>query len=91
MHGLQANENPELDEQTQAYIEELSGPRKLFGWQEGVLFTIALCWSLFQLSLGSILLLNSTLVRSIHLCFAITIVFTSYPFLKKQKSLLLPR
>ena len=49
------------------------------------MFTVALAWALFQLSLGGILLLNSTLVRSIHLAFAIFIVFLSYPVLKSCK------
>ena len=45
---------------------------------------IALCWSLFQLSLASWLLLDSTYIRAIHLAFAFLIVFLSYPTLRRD-------
>lgn len=64
---------------------ELPGPRQLVGWQATLLFIIALSWSLFQLSLGGILILNSTLIRSVHLSFALCIVYLTYPFLSKAK------
>ncbi len=68
----------------QVILQELAGPRQLVNWQMWLLFAVALCWSLFQLSLGSILLLNSTLVRSIHLAFALFIVFITYPAFKSR-------
>jgi TRAP-type uncharacterized transport system fused permease subunit len=40
---------------------------------------VALCWSLFQLSVTSWLLIDSTILRSIHLSFAFLLVFFSYP------------
>jgi len=67
-------------------MKELAGPRQLVSWQWILLFVIGLSWSLFQLSLGSVLILNSTLVRSIHLAFAFSIVFISYPVFKLPKS-----
>jgi len=45
--------------------------------------TIAALWSIFQLLLPSIILLNSTIVRSVHLTFAIVLVFLTHPMLKK--------
>jgi len=66
-------------------LQEIAGPRRLEGWQRGLLFAIALSWSSFQLSLGSILILNSTLVRSIHLAFALFIIFLSYPVFKSRR------
>lgn len=46
---------------------------------------IAGLWSIFQLLLPSIILLESTIVRSIHLTFAIILVFLSNPMLKKSR------
>lgn len=43
---------------------------------------IAGMWSIFQLLLPSIILLESTIVRSIHLTFAIVLVFLANPMLK---------
>ncbi len=44
---------------------------------------IAAIWSIFQLMLPSVILLDSTIVRSIHLTFAIVLVFLTHPMLKK--------
>ncbi|MBI9104490.1 MAG: TRAP transporter permease [Spirochaetales bacterium] len=46
---------------------------------------IAIVWSIFQLLIASVVLLNSTIVRSIHLTFAIILVFLSHPMLKKAR------
>ncbi len=64
--------------------EEELGLRRVTGWSAYVVPTIALCWSLFQLSLSSWLLLDSTIIRAIHLAFALAIVFLSYPTLKRD-------
>ncbi|MFC2150859.1 TRAP transporter permease, partial [Calditrichota bacterium] len=66
-------------------IQEIAGPRHLDGWQNYLVIAIAFSWSAFQLSLGSILLLNSTLIRSIHLAFAMGLVFISYPLFRSGK------
>lgn len=46
---------------------------------------IAGLWSVFQLLLPSVLIIESTIVRSIHLTFAIILVFLSNPMLKKSR------
>lgn len=46
---------------------------------------VAGAWSLFQLSLPQLVTLNSDYVRSIHLVFAIILVYLSFPALKKIK------
>ncbi len=46
---------------------------------------IAAAWSLFQLALPSVLILNAVYIRAIHLAFAIVLVFLSYPMLKKTR------
>ncbi len=47
-----------------------------------ITFVIALCWSLFQMSTASFLLLDSVFVKSIHLAFAITLVYLNIPMIK---------
>jgi TRAP transporter 4TM/12TM fusion protein len=64
--------------------EEELGLRRVTGWSAYIVPAIALCWSLFQLSLSSWLLLDSTYIRSIHLAFALMIVFLSYPTLRRD-------
>jgi TRAP transporter 4TM/12TM fusion protein len=46
---------------------------------------LAAAWSLFQLSLATVLLLDSVIVRAVHLAFAITLVYLSRPLFKKEK------
>lgn len=64
--------------------EEELGIRYLQGWQKFLVPSIALIWSLFQLSLSSWLLVDSTYIRAIHLTFALLIVFLSYPMFKRD-------
>ncbi len=64
--------------------EEELGLRRPRGLRRFLVPTVALSWSLFQLSLSSWLLLDSTIIRAIHLAFALTIVFCSYPTLKRE-------
>ncbi len=58
------------------------GSRKLIGFSAGLVSIIAASWSLFQLALPKFLLLNSEIVRCIHLAFAITLVYFCYPIIK---------
>jgi TRAP-type uncharacterized transport system fused permease subunit len=64
--------------------EEELGLRRVGGPSAYLMPVIALGWSLFQLSLSSWLLLDSTSIRSIHLAFALAIVFLSYSTLKRN-------
>ncbi|BCR04413.1 C4-dicarboxylate ABC transporter [Desulfuromonas versatilis] len=64
--------------------EEELGLRRVQGPPALIVPAIALCWSLFQLSLSSWLMLDSTIIRSIHLAFAFLIVFLSYPMFKRD-------
>ncbi len=65
--------------------EEEGIARKPLGFEKWVIPTIAVAWSLFQLSIASWLVLDSTYIRSIHLGFALLIVFLNYPVFKKKK------
>jgi len=64
--------------------EEELGLRHVSGWQRFIVPVVALCWSLFQLSLSSWLLLDSTYVRAIHLAFALFLIFISAPTFKRK-------
>lgn len=46
---------------------------------------IAASWALFQLSLPGVLVLESTKIRTIHLAFAIALLFLSSPFFKSPR------
>ena len=67
--------------------EEELGLRRPQGWDRYLVPTVALGWALFQLSLASWLLLDSTYIRAIHLAFALTLIFLSYPTLKRDVTL----
>ncbi len=67
-------------------VEEEEGiGRQPAGISKWVIPTIAVIWSLFQLSIASWLILDSTYIRAIHLGFALLIVYLNYPFFKKPK------
>lgn len=64
--------------------EEELGLRRPRNWGRWAIPVIALSWTLFQLSLASWLLLDSTIVRAIHLAFAFALVFMGYPTLRRK-------
>ena len=73
-------------DKAQRLVDEAEGDiRKIDNWTKWLIPSIAAAWSIFQLSLATFLLLNSTIVRSIHFAFAILLVYLSHPFFKKQK------
>ncbi|MCF6335475.1 MAG: hypothetical protein L3J12_07015, partial [Spirochaetales bacterium] len=47
--------------------EAEGGTRHVTGWSSWIVPVLALSWSLFQLSVASWLLMDSTYIRSIHL------------------------
>jgi TRAP transporter 4TM/12TM fusion protein len=62
------------------------GSRRLSGVPKYLVPCIAAAWSLFQLSLPQFIMLDSVYIRCIHLAFAITLVYLSYPAFKKIKT-----
>ncbi|SMC21044.1 TRAP transporter, 4TM/12TM fusion protein [Desulfacinum hydrothermale DSM 13146] len=46
---------------------------------------VGVCWSLFQLSIASWLILDTWFVRAIHLAFGLLIVYLSFPMFKKPR------
>ena len=63
--------------------EAETGVRSVTGRTQWIIPVIAASWSLFQLALPSVIILNTIYVRAIHLGFAITLVYLSYPLFKR--------
>ncbi|WP_455382748.1 TRAP transporter permease [Salinispira pacifica] len=84
-HYNDLEETEEAREARRIAEEAEIGGKKFSGWNAVAISIIAAGWSLFQLSLASIVILDSVLVRAIHLAFAITLVYLSYPFFRKPK------
>lgn len=74
-----------LEEARKMAEEEEGGFRHLTGWDRWVVPAIAVFWCLFQLSIASWLLIDTVIIRAIHLGFAMLIAFMSYPALKKSR------
>jgi len=79
----EADEGAKIAERIAAEAE--FGSRRLSGVTRYIIPCIAAAWSLFQLSLPDVLILDSIYVRSIHLGFAILLVYLSYPAFKKRE------
>ncbi len=74
-----------LDEARRIAEEEEGIGRRPTDWTRWIIPAIAVCWSLFQLAIASFLILDSTMVRAIHLAFALTIIFLNVPMCKRQR------
>ena len=86
MNQIDMNETDDGIELAKRLAEEEEGiSRKPKGPEKYVIPFIAVIWSLFQLSIPSWLVLDSTFIRAIHLGFAMLIVFLNYPFFKKTR------
>ena len=81
---IQGNEE-DIKKAQQIAEEAESGSRHVTGFSRWFIPVIALSWSLFQLAVASFLLLDATYIRAIHLGFAISLVYLSYPLFKKPK------
>jgi TRAP transporter 4TM/12TM fusion protein len=90
MEKTDINHNQEVDEGAKVaerIAEEAEfGLRRLSGAARYIIPCIAGAWSLFQLSLPQVLILDSVYVRCIHLAFAIMLVYLSYPAFKKRET-----
>ncbi len=72
--------------QAEAMVEEVEfGSRHPKGWQAYLIPIIALSWSLFQLALPKFLILQADHVRTIHLAFALSLAFLSFPTFKTPR------
>jgi TRAP transporter 4TM/12TM fusion protein len=70
----------------QRIVEEVEvGGRNPEGWQRWVIPVVAFTWSCFQFLLPKVILLETVSVRAIHLAFAISLVYLSYPLLGRRQ------
>ena len=75
----------DLDE-AQRIFEEAEGITKILsGWQRWLIPVVAASWSIFQLSISSFVLLEATVIRAVHLAFALFLVFLAHPMFKKPR------
>ena len=65
--------------------EEEGIGRRPEGYTQYIIPFVCIVWSLFQLSIASWLILDSTFIRAIHLGFALLVVFLNYPLFKKTR------
>ena len=84
-----------MDEKRKKELEELlkedtGDLRTLNKYEKILITTIGVSWALFQLAIASVWTIDSTFSRSIHLAFAMAMVFTSIPFLKRHHIKSLP-
>ena len=78
-------ENPEF-RNNQLLAEKIEwGAREFTGLSRWIVPVLAVSWSVFQLLTASVLLLDATLIRSIHLAFAISLVYLTHPVFKKSR------
>ena len=65
--------------------EEEGIGRRPKGYSKYVIPFVCVVWSIFQLSIASWLILDSTFIRAIHLGFALLVVYLNYPLFRKTR------
>ena len=86
MSDLDRLESTEEAAEARRIAEESEmGVKTFSGAQKVAISVIAAGWSLFQLSLASVLMIDTVIIRAVHLAFAITLVYLSYPLFRKPK------
>jgi TRAP transporter 4TM/12TM fusion protein len=68
--------------------EETGDVRALRPFENILVSIVAISWAIFQLALPSVLVIDSTQERAIHLAFAISLLFLLMPALKQPKKYL---
>lgn len=68
----------------QRLVEEAeTGGRDLSGWIRWLVFALAIGWSLFQLGIASVVVMDAFKSRIVHLLFAMLLTFIVFPARKK--------
>jgi TRAP transporter 4TM/12TM fusion protein len=84
MSKVEIDERDDGLELAKRMAEEEEGiGRRPHGPVRWVIPTICVAWSIFQLSIASWLIVDTTFIRAIHLGFALLVVYLNYPMLKK--------
>src|SRR4030042_4961322 len=77
----------EIDKKAKAILEreeEKAGKRALSGSMATLLTIVAISMSLFHLYTAGYMVFTAMVQRSIHLCFALTLIFLLYPAMAKS-------
>ncbi|MBF0452571.1 MAG: TRAP transporter permease [Candidatus Magnetomorum sp.] len=90
MNEIDAKPDDILEEDGLAYAkrlaEEEEGIGRLpVGISAYFIPVIAFSWSIFQLAIASVIILDSVYIRAIHLAFALALVFLNYPMFKRTR------
>ena len=85
-YGKEVNRDSKSDIIGEYRQEVTEGDHGLVGDKSGIstkiTFLVALCWSLFQMSTASWLLIDTLYVKAFHLAFALALVYLNLPALK---------
>lgn len=79
-------DNPPHSQSTGEEYPRLDALPELAGWSRYAVAAIALSWSVFQLGIASVIIVDSVAIRAIHLAFALAIVFLVYPVFRKPRA-----
>jgi TRAP transporter 4TM/12TM fusion protein len=82
------HENDNIESAEDLLKVETGDIRSLRPHENYIVSIIAIAWALFQLALPSVLIIDSTTERAIHLAFAIALLFLVNPCLKRPRKYL---
>ena len=73
-------------DETERFLKAETGDiRKLKSLEQKLVAVIAVSWAVYQLALPSVVVINSTTRRAIHLAFAMALLFLLTPFYRKYR------
>jgi TRAP transporter 4TM/12TM fusion protein len=82
--SLPADGDPEVEAAQRLVEEAETGGRELFGLVRWLVFALAVGWSLFQLGIASVFIVDAFRARAVHLTFAIVLTFLVFPLRKRS-------
>lgn len=74
----------QIETANELLLEETGQIRNTRKFDKILISVLAIGWAFFQLALPRFLILDSVMIRAIHLAFAAALVFTSIPMFKKK-------
>lgn len=73
--------------EAQRLVEEKeTGGRNPGGWVKWAIFALAIGWSIFQLSIASVLVMDASRARAVHLAFALVLTYLVFPARRRSAS-----
>jgi len=75
-----SDEDRAAAEEAKRFVREVeTGGRMHAGWIKWLVFALAIGWSLFQLSIASVVVFDAARARAVHLTFAMLLTFLVFP------------